>query len=80
MPKTPYASMRNTAACPFYQVDEENTAMFIQCEGFYGQNLRIVFKRKQQKRRHAAIFCECENYKQCEIYKLTLRKYEEREQ
>lgn len=66
-----------TAVCPFYLYDSGSGAAYITCEGIYGSSTRNIFKRAADKTAHAETYCTTKNCKNCEIYKLNMKKYEE---
>ncbi len=60
--------------CPFYLFGGRKT---VGCEGVTDDFfIRLVFKAEEKKEAHERIFCD-ERYKNCEIYRMLMEKYEE---
>jgi hypothetical protein len=60
--------------CPFFKRIAEQS---ITCEGITDECvIRLIFKSKKEKNLHRRIFCD-KNYKNCEIYTILEKKYEE---
>lgn len=60
--------------CPFFKRIAEQS---ITCEGITDVCvIRLIFKSKKEKTLHRRIFCD-KNYKNCEIYTILEKKYEE---
>lgn len=60
--------------CPFYIA---RTTLSITCEGITEDCVtKIMFKSSTKKNLHRKIFCD-KNYRNCEIYIMLEKKYEE---
>lgn len=60
--------------CPFFK---ENKEKGISCEGLTEDSiLKLCFNTQKEKELHLKVFCQGK-YKNCEIYNMLERKYEE---
>jgi hypothetical protein len=60
--------------CPFYKFSATTS---ITCEGITDDSdLKLFFKDKKRMRFHREVFC-CSKYKNCELYSMLEKKYEE---
>ena len=60
--------------CPFFLGETEKTVV---CEGWLPhQKTEMRMSGKHEKREFMEQWC-CENYQECEVYKLVMKKYEE---
>ena len=67
---------RCDAQCPFFKTDVEKRKRII-CEGIVdGCTLSLTYDLKQDYLTQLSVFC-CEYYKNCEIYRMLMEKYEE---
>lgn len=63
--------------CPFYKEDDGKYSII--CEGFGDALcLKQIYRTKAQYKLQMAVFC-CEHYKNCEVYRLLMDKYDEGE-
>ena len=64
------------AQCPFYKFDDFKKRR-ISCEGIVDNStLALYFCRKKDYDTQLEVFC-CEHYKNCEVYRMLMEKYEE---
>ena len=63
--------------CPFYQYDDGRRR--ITCEGVIDDSiLALVFHNRKDYETQMTVFC-CAHYRNCEIYRLLLQKYPDKE-
>lgn len=63
--------------CPFYKFDVGGQKRRIVCEGIVDKStLELRFCRKRDYDTQLNVFC-CEHYKNCEVYRMLMEKYEE---
>lgn len=56
------------AICPHYK---HETSQVIDCDGIKdGTVVHLAFARRDESMKHKRSFCHCDNYKECEIYKM----------
>jgi hypothetical protein len=60
-----------------YDEDGQGRSSFIVCEGVFGYTTRCTFHNRAEKSAHAKQFCMTENCKNCGIYRLNMKKYED---
>ena len=61
--------------CPFYKFDDGRRR--ITCEGIVEDcSLALIYRRKSDYEKQIDVFC-CEYYKNCEVYRMLMEKYEE---
>ena len=61
--------------CPFYQFDDGRQR--ITCEGLIeNSSLALIYHSKSDYETQIDVFC-CEHYKNCEVYRMLMQKYEE---
>lgn len=71
MPRTYNEGLIN---CPFYKSMAQKS---ITCEGITDDCItKLLFSSPEKRDLHRKIFCECK-YKNCEIYTMLEKKYEE---
>lgn len=67
---------RPVIQCPFFLFSGRKS---IGCEGITDDCfIRLVFESEKPKKLHNKVFCESQ-YKNCEIYRMLMEKYEEDE-
>ena len=67
-------SNKELPQCPFFLFSGRKS---VGCEGITDDCfIRMVFKSEDKKKEHQKIFCE-ERYKNCEIYRMLMEKYED---
>ena len=67
---------RCDAQCPFFRSDVGNQKR-INCEGIVDRStLSLTYQRKTDYDTQLRVFC-CKHYKNCEVYSLLMKKYEE---
>lgn len=60
--------------CPFFR---GHNSIEIACEGISPEcRLRLLFRRKEEKDRHEAVFC-ADRFHYCELYDAIYKQYEE---
>ncbi len=60
--------------CPFYKSDDGKQVII--CEGFGdARNLKQFYRYKREYEKQMEVFCCC-HYKNCEVYRLLMEKYE----
>ena len=63
--------------CPFYQSDDGKR--HITCEGIVDDsNVTLFFRKKQDFEKQMLVFC-CGHYRNCEVDRMLMEKYEEDE-
>ena len=73
----PNTVLGGSAMCPFFMSDVDTPKKYtIVCEGVYGTHTTLTFKSMGEKYIHANTFCMTKNCRNCEIYRLNLKKYE----
>ena len=61
--------------CPFYKYDDGKHR--ITCEGIVDNStLSLNYNHKKDYKTQITVFC-CEHYKNCEVYRLLMEKYQE---
>ena len=64
--------------CPFYKYDDGRRR--ITCEGVIDDSsLALVFHNRKDYETQMTVFC-CSHYPKCEIYRLLLQKYPDKEE
>lgn len=72
MPSGSY--MQVNVQCPFYKHDDGKKR--ITCEGLIDDSsLALLYKYEADYKTQITVFC-CEHYRNCEVYKLLMEKYE----
>lgn len=67
--------MRSEVQCPFFKFDDGRRR--ITCEGiFINSSLALIYHSRKDFETQMQVFC-CEHYKNCEIYRMLMDKYEE---
>lgn len=66
---------QNYVQCPFYKHDDGRQR--ITCEGLVDRSsVSLSYQRMRDYTTQFTVFC-CEHYKNCEVYRMLLEKYEE---